>query len=147
MFLEYLFLEIFLIFVAGLSLFWGKKGMYFSLGIISIINFIANINYLDSFWFWEIIILLFAFFGIIMSLIFDKKTNRLRMIKVTIGSMSTFIFFGILLPLLPALTLWSLFIGIPLLFTYRKIPKYLYPQIIFKFIFSSGWIIIGNILY
>ncbi len=147
MFFEYLLLELFLISVAGLSLFWGSKGIYFSLGIISIINFLANANYRYGFWFWEIIILLFAFFGLIIYFIFDKRTHQLGIIKVTTGSATTLLIFGVFLPLLPAFTLWSLIIGIPLVFASREISREQYRQLIFKFIFSTGWIIIGNMLY
>lgn len=143
MFLQYLLLEFILISLAGLS-FWGNKGILISGLILSALNIF---HHYPAFWNWEIIILGFVVSGIIVNFIFNKKTAHLRILKVSAGSVASLVASGLYLPLIPGFIAWTFTIALPILFTYREVPKALYLQIIFKFIFSLGWIIIGNILY
>lgn len=145
MFLQYLLLEFILISVAGLSCFWGNKGILTAGLILSTIN--IYYKYPSTFWQWEMIILGYLAVGIIGNLIFNRKTDHLRVLKVSAGSVAALFSSGLFLPLIPGFIAWTFTIALPLLFTYRQIPKTLYLQIIFKFIFSTGWLIIGNILY
>ncbi|MGI6449761.1 MAG: hypothetical protein ACOX3R_05510 [Desulfitobacteriia bacterium] len=145
MFWEYLVLEALLIVAGGASLFWGTKGVFLAAIILTIINYYHN--YLEDFWHWEPIIIFIGLVGIILNYFLDKKTQQLRIIKVSMVSAASLLAAGAILPLIPAFLLWSLIIGLPLLFTYRQIPRALYLQVIFKFIFFCGWLIIGNIIY
>ena len=143
--LEYLVLELFLIAATGFSFIWGYKGIFISSVLVTTVN-IFN-NYLFDYLFWEVIIFTYAFIGVAIKFFLDRKTNNLRVVKVTAGSAASLFFSGIFLPLILGMVIWSLLIGIPLTFSYRDMPSSAFLQIIFKFIFCSGWIIIGNILY
>ncbi|RNC29708.1 MAG: hypothetical protein AWM53_00325 [Candidatus Dichloromethanomonas elyunquensis] len=145
MFLKLLLLEFFLVSMAGLSLFGGSKGIMMSGIMISAVNLIGNFH--SNFWFWESIIILYSVFGFTLNNFLNHKTDQMRVVKVTAGSVAALLAAGLLIPFIPGFIAWTLGIGIPLVFTYREIPKALYLQIIFKFIFSIGWLIIGNILY
>jgi hypothetical protein len=85
--------------------------------------------------------------GGIVNYLLNKKTDKLRLVKVLTGSAVSLLSWGLFTPLIPGLFIWSILVGLPLVFSYRNIPKAFYLQLIFKFIFSTGWIIIGNILY
>lgn len=143
-FLKLLGLELLLLYVAGLSFFAGVKGALISGIIISILNFILNDS---NFWDWQLIIILMVLVGILVNLVLDKKTDQLRVVKVTTGSITSLLTAPIFFSLAPALLIWVILIGIPLGFTYRNISKFLYIQILFRFIFALGWIIMGNIMY
>lgn len=145
MFGEYLLLEFFLLSAAGFTLLWNDKGIILSWGVLTAINLLHNYPY--EFWYWEIIISLMALTGIALNYLLNKKTHHFRVLKVSTASAVSLLASGLVLPLFPAFLFWSFFLAVPLLFTYRTIPRAVYLQIIFKFIFSMGWIIIGNILY
>ncbi|NLI93626.1 MAG: hypothetical protein GX434_15970 [Peptococcaceae bacterium] len=145
MFLKLLLLEFVLLSIAGFSLFGRNKGMILSTILVSLINYLINSP--ASFWFWEIIIMTYGILGILINSSFNHKTRHLRVVKVSAGSVAALLASGLFLPFFPALIAWTVGIGIPLIFTYREIPRSLFLQIIFKFIFSTGWLIIGNILY
>jgi len=145
LFLEYVIVEFILISVAGFSLIWGNKGIVVAGVVITLLNFSGN--NLSDFWYWEKIMGLYWIFGITCNYLLNRKTQHLRVIKVSIGTMASLFTSGLFVPFLAGLIAWVFMIVIPLAFTYREIPKSLYLQIIFKFIFSTGWLIIGNILY
>jgi hypothetical protein len=145
MFFQLLLVEIFLIAAAGFALGGGNKGILIAGIIISVINLLGN-NFPD-FWFWEIILLLYCLSGVWVNFLLNRKTEQLRMVKVSAGSAAALLASGLFLPFWPGLFAWTLGIGVPLFFSYREVPKAFYLQIIFKFIFSAGWLMIGNILY
>ena len=132
LFWQYLVLEALLVIAGGAALFWGTKGIFFSALILTAINYFHSIP--SSFWFWELLIISFALFGIIINIFFDYKTQHLRVVKVYIGSTASLLTAGVFLTLIPAFALWSFLIGLPLIFTYRQMPRTLYSQILFKFI-------------
>lgn len=144
MFGELILLELMLILAAGLSLIWGYKGMLISWMLISLINY--GYNHPEGFWFWEGLISSYTFLGVLINTYLGTITKNLRVLKVTAGSGGALITTAIFLPLFPAFLLWTVFLGIPLIFTYREISKAVPLQIFFKFIFSAGWLMIGNIL-
>ncbi len=143
-FLKLLVLQMILLYLAGLSLFTGIKGVWVSGFMISIMNYIFNHS---NFWSWQLIIVLVVFFGTAINLVLNKKTEQLRVVKLTTGSMISFLTAPIFFSFVPAFLIWTALIGLPLGFTYRKISKYVYLQIIIRFIFALGWIIIGNSIY
>jgi len=147
LFLEYLVLEFLLIVAAGSSLFGVTIGIISSWLLLSVINIVHNYYAFQGIYFWELIISVYSLCGWTINYLLNRKTRNLRLVKVTAGSAVSVLAFGVFLPLIPGLIIWTLIVGIPLAFTYREIPKAFYLQLIFKFIFCSGWIIIGNILY
>jgi len=145
LFLEYLILEFFLLVAFGVSLFARYKGMLFSALILSGINFINNTA--SNFWYWQIFIILFCILGVVLNRFFDRRNGDVRLLNITAGSSALLLGSLIVIPLIPGIVLWAVLIGLPLFFSISNIPKTVFIQLIFKFIFSTGWIIIGNILY
>lgn len=143
-FLNLVGLELLLLYIAGISFFAGVKGTLISGLLISILNYMLNYS---NFWDWQLIIILIVLIGILVNLLLDKKTDQLRVVKVTTGSIASLFTAPIFFSLIPAFLIWVVLIGIPLGFTYRNISKYLYLQIFFRFIFALGWIIMGNTMY
>ncbi|KUO66991.1 MAG: hypothetical protein APF84_17515 [Gracilibacter sp. BRH_c7a] len=144
LFLKLIGLELLLLYVAGLSFFAGIKGILISGIFVSILNFIFNYQ---NFWSWQLIIILMVMIGSLINYLLDKKTHELRIIKVTAGSIVSLFTAPIFFSIVPAFLIWIVIIGIPLGFTYRNITKFVYLQILFRFIFGFGWIIIGNVIY
>jgi len=127
---------------------WGNKGILFSWLLLSAINvYHHRVSIINTLIMWELIISAWVIVGLVINYYLNKKTNHLRLLKITSGSAASLLAAGIFMPLIPGMILWLMLAGIPFFFTYRKIPAAFYQQIIFKFIFSTGWIIIGNILY
>ncbi|NLM20807.1 MAG: hypothetical protein GX207_03565 [Peptococcaceae bacterium] len=147
MLLEFIILEFVLIIAAGTGFLWGAKGIITGAVLVSALNIFQNYFLVNEFWLWQIIIVGYAVLGLMMNYFFNKRTDELRLVKVTAGSAVSVLAWSIFMPIIPGLLIWALFIGMPLLFTYRNIPGVFYAQLIFKFIFSTGWLIIGNILY
>lgn len=143
-FLKLLALEIVLVCAAGSSLIWNYIGVFFSGVIVSAINLV--INPAQDFWFWESVIILYMALGLAANALLNRQTHDFRLIKVISGSGSSFIVLGIFIPFIPAALLWAIFIGIPLIFSYRSVSRFVVIQLFFRFIFSFGWLIIGNIL-
>lgn len=143
-FLKLLALEIALVCAAGSSLLSNYVGVVFSGVILSTVNFI--LNPVEGFWFWEVMLILYTGLGLTVNALLNCKTDDFRLMKVISGSGTSLIVLGIFLPLIPAALLWMIFVGIPLVFTYRNVSRFVLLQLIFRFIFSFGWIIIGNIL-
>jgi len=146
MLLQLIVLELILLMVAGANILWGAKGILAGLIIVSAINCYYNCLLENEFLFWQIIITLYVLIGLFLNYYLNKKTDQLRLVKVVTGSAVSGLAWSIFLPLIPGLLIWAFLIGIPLVFTYRKIPLFFYVQLFFKFIFSTGWLIIGNIL-
>jgi hypothetical protein len=133
--------------VAGASFLWGTKGNITGFLLLSALNAFRYYYQADIFWLWEIMIAFYSLLGGIVNYLLNKKTDKLRLVKVLTGSAVSLLSWGLFTPLIPGLFIWSILVGLPLVFSYRNIPKAFYLQLIFKFIFSTGWIIIGNILY
>lgn len=147
MFLEYVILELILVIIAGSSLVGEWKGVLFSGLLMSVLNTVYNYFVPGVFWTWQGLIFIYLLLVLAVNSYLNRKTGNLRLIKVVSGSAVSLTSLILFLPLLPGLFIWMIFIGLPLTFNYRKIPVSFFAQIIFKFIFSLGWIIIGNILY
>ncbi|UWG95635.1 hypothetical protein LPY66_11980 [Dehalobacter sp. DCM] len=144
LFLTFLALEMVLLCAAGSSLIWNTLGIVLSGVILSCVHFV--INPAESFWLWEAIIITYMGLGLAINALLNRYTHNFRLLKVVSGSGVPLVVLGVFVPLLPAALLWSFFVGIPLLFTYRSVSKFVLLQLIFRFIFSAGWLIIGNIL-
>ena len=144
LFIKLLGLELLLLYLAGLTFFAGIKGIWISGIIISILNYIFNYS---GFWNWQLIIILLVLLGTLINLLLDRKTEQLRIVKVATGSALSLLTAPVFFSFIPAFLIWTLLIGIPLGFTYRKITKYVYLQIVLRFLFALGWIIIGNMIY
>lgn len=138
-------LELILICAAGITLLGNYSGLVIAGLIVSAVNFAVNEP--GSILFWEIIILAYMCFGLITAYLLNRKTHNFRVLKVAGGSVTSLFLFGMLLPFIPAILIWTAIIGIPLVFNYRSISRAIVLQAIFKFIFCTGWLIIGNILY
>ena len=147
MLLEFIILEFILILVAGACFLCGAKGILTALVLVSALNIFHNYFLVNEFWLWQIIIVAYTVFGFLLNYFFNKRTDELRVVKVAAGSAVSVLAWSIFMPLIPGLVIWAFLIGMPLVFTYRNIPGVFYAQLIFKFIFSTGWLIIGNILY
>jgi len=134
---------------AGFSLIGKSKGLAAGGLILSAINLFAYYTAGDwhALWFWQTVIVVYTVGGLLGNYFLNKKTAELRFLKVTAGSAVSVLSLGVFFPLIPAALIWGILAGLPLIFTYREVPKAFYLQIIFKFIFSCGWIIIGNIAY
>lgn len=143
--LEYIILEFLLLAVSGLPLLWGNKGIILAGLVVTALNYHGNTSL--EFWYWEQIIAIYLLLGLITNLVLNRKTENLRVVKVSGATLTSLLISPLFLPFFLGLAAWLLLIAIPLAFTYREIPKSVYLQIIFKFIFSAGWLIIGNILY
>lgn len=141
---QYILAEMIFLWAAGFS-FFGGKGLIGAFVCATAVNFWRN----GAFFFlgWEVILVIYLFLGLGINYFFNRKTDGLRVVKVAAGSGSALLVAGMILPVIPAFMCWALVIGLPLLFTRRKLPKAVWLQIIFQFIFSAGWLIIGNILY
>ncbi|NLP43936.1 MAG: hypothetical protein GX351_04865 [Peptococcaceae bacterium] len=145
LFLEYLVLEFFLLIAFGASLLTQFQGIIFSSLILSVINYMNNVS--SNFWYWEFLIIMFCIIGLILNYFFDRSNREFRLITITAGSSTILLGSLLVIPLIPGIVLWAAFIGLPIIFGIGNIPKTVLFQLIFKFIFSTGWIIIGNILY
>lgn len=136
-----------LLYLAGISLFGGTKGILGAGIILSFLNLYVNYSSSSVIFFWQIIIIIYTLTGIIINYLFNRSTENLRILKVSAASFSSLLNAGIFFSFIPALFIWTVLIAIPLIFNYKSIPKSLFWQVFFKFIFSLGWIIIGNIFY
>ena len=142
-FLKLLALQFILLYIAGWSFFAGTKAIFVSGIILSLLNY----SYNQNFGLWQLIIMLFVLMGILVNLLLDKKTDKLRVVEVTTGSLVSLLTAPIFFSFLPAFLLWAIAIGIPLGFTYRNISKYVYLQIFIRLVYAIGVIVIGNKIY
>jgi hypothetical protein len=145
LFLEYLVVEFVFISMGGISLFAGNKGILIAGLTATVLNVLVNSP--ADIIFWEPFVVSYCLVGLLINTVLNRRTDRLRVIKVSGGSGAALFASGLFFPMIAGFLAWLLILGIPLAFTYRETPKSVTIQIIFKFIFSTGWLIIGNILY
>lgn len=147
MFVKLVVWQAILLYLAGMSFFGGTKGIFSAGIILSLLNLYVNYSNSSVVFFWQIIIIIYTLAGIVVNHLFNRSTDNLRVLNVSAASFTSLLNAGIFFSFIPALIIWAVLIAIPLTFNYRSIPKSLFWQVFFKFIFSLGWIIIGNILY
>lgn len=144
MILKLFLVQFVLLYLAGLTFIGGRNGIIGAAIVLSLLNYI--VKYTHGFIFWQLIIAIYALTGLLINGWLNTRTNHLRLVKVSVGSIASLLTSGLLMPIIPAFLAWSVLLGIPLGFTYREIGKPVMIHMIFRFIFSGGWIIIGNIL-
>jgi hypothetical protein len=135
-----------LIIISGVLCFFTRdKGILMAIVILSLLNFFRQAG--DTFWRWELAILLIGLIVMILVVYLDHLSNFTYIVNLSLGGMGLLTISCIFMALLPAIIFWILLFGIPVLFTARHVSKrWLYLTVCLRTTLPIIIIIVGNYL-
>ncbi|MHB1653394.1 MAG: hypothetical protein ACYCVD_13075 [Desulfitobacteriaceae bacterium] len=142
---KWLIFEGLFVMAAGLTFFGGMRGIIASALLMSMTN--ALNNSWDSFWFWEVPLLIGTAIGFLLLFFVNRKVGKHGVVNGLTGGILSLVLFGVFATPLLALILWALVVGTGI------IPKMRRKQVFWSFaptlcrvLLGLAWIVYGNFL-